>query len=196
MEYLRIKRLKSQVRADGSRFAVPIVVTKSAKYGERLNEKTISVKRPVLLTGEPNSGKTRWLTRLHEHAEEIWGTKSKAAPLLLGARSSLDSWCNAPVVKQWWEQQQQAYPVTQRSDWSSVKQSKRIALMATYLKNTGAVLLIDDAHKLSGPPLRVALKCVQAAQIWLVAAYKTQHISPTLLAALTHREPQCFQLRG
>lgn len=83
MDYLKIRSTQKQIRADGSRYAVPLFVTKNRKYGKVLAEKAISIKKPILVTGAHDSGKTRWLTRLHEHAPEIWGTKNKHPPLFL-----------------------------------------------------------------------------------------------------------------
>ena len=105
MEFLRIKRTQKQVRADGSRYAVPILVTKTRKYGKVTSEQNISVKKPVLVTGAHDSGKTRWVTRLHEHAREIWGSKIKADPLFLDTLSPLSAWCDNKGVSEWWNEQ-------------------------------------------------------------------------------------------
>ena len=98
MEYLKIRRSKNQVRADGSRYAVPLFVTKSRKYGKVISEQTISNKKPILVTGAHDAGKTRWVTRLHEHALEIWGAKRKADPLFLDTLSPLSAWCDDPTM--------------------------------------------------------------------------------------------------
>ena len=193
MEYLPIRRSTKQLRADGSRFAIPQLIKKSAKYGERISEKNISVKKSLLLSGEPNVGKTRWLTRLHDHAVEIWGAKSKAAPVFLDARSPLESWCEIPAVQTWWQQQQTA--AGSRRTWRARSLKQRLQALPDYCAATGAVLFIDDAHKLGGPPLTMALKCVQAARIWVVATYKEEHMEPELLAALTAIEPQRITLQ-
>ncbi|CAA6819535.1 MAG: Unknown protein [uncultured Thiotrichaceae bacterium] len=195
MEYLYIRRAKGQLRADGSRYAVPVFVTKTAKYGERINERIISVKKPVLITGEPNSGKTRWITRLHQHAMEIWGAKSKAEPLLLDPRCPLESWYNTPAIKYWWKQQQQAHPAKVRQTWTSLQQEERSKVLPAYCADTGAVLLIDDAHKLTGPKLTLARHCAKAARIWVIAAYEEEHIPPQLLETVVPCEPQRFRLK-
>jgi hypothetical protein len=195
MEYLTIKRSKNLLRADGSRYAKPIVVTKTAKYGELISEKAISVRNPVLITGEPDSGKTRWIKRLHEHAMEIWGTKSRSEPLLLEARSPLSSWGNTPAVRAWWTQQQQNLPADQRKPWSALKQEQRSAALPAYCAETGAVLFIDDAHKLlGGHKLKLADQCLQSARLWVVAAYKEQRLPPELHQHIKQGEPQRFHL--
>jgi hypothetical protein len=196
MEYLTIKRSKNRLRADGSQYALPVFVTKTEKYGKRISEKAISVKKPVLITGEPDSGKTRWIKRLHEHAMEIWGTKSRSEPLLLEARSPLASWGNTPAVRAWWKQQQQNLPADQRKPWSALKQEQRSAALPAYCADTGAVLFIDDAHKLlGGHKLKLANQCLQAARIWVIASYKEARLPAKLHQQIEQSEPQRFNLR-
>ena len=55
MQYLRIKRGAKKVRADGSAYAVPLVIKKTKKYGQVTSEKAISRKYPILITGAHNS---------------------------------------------------------------------------------------------------------------------------------------------
>ena len=194
MEYLRIKRTQKQVRADGSRYAVPLLVTKSAKYGKVISEQNISTRKPVLVTGAHDSGKTRWVSRLHEHAAEIWGAKIKAEPLLLDTLSPLAAWCDTPAVAQWWDSQQQALPADDRLLWKKLKQHERSEALPRYCEDTGAVLFIDDAHKLSGRKLQLARKCVMAARIWIIAASEEQRIPPNLRSIIMRRDPQIFRL--
>lgn len=102
LQYLKIRK-GNQVRADGSVYAVPLFVNKTRKYGKTIEEKSISRKTPILVTGAHDSGKTRWLNRLYEDAMPIWGAKHKHDPLWLGALRPLAAWCDAPCVEQWWE---------------------------------------------------------------------------------------------
>ena len=71
MEYLRIKRGAKKVRANGTRYAIPLVITKTKKYGHVISEQYISRKQPVLITGAHDAGKTRWVIRLHQAHHEI-----------------------------------------------------------------------------------------------------------------------------
>lgn len=196
MEYLNIKRSKNQLRADGSRYATPVLVTKTAKYGQRVSEKTISVKKPVLITGGPDSGKTRWIKRLHEHAPEIWGTKSRSAPLLLDARSSVSSWSDFPALRVWWKQRQKTLLAGLRKPWEDLNQDERSKALPAYCADTGAVLFIDDAHKLrGGSKLKLATQCFKAARMWVVTTYQEERLPPSLLKEIVQADPQRFHLR-
>ena len=79
MEFLKIHRSKSQVRADGSPYAVPLYVTKTHRKGTVISEEAISTKRPILVTGAHDSGKSKWVKRLHEHAGKS-GVRSRKPP--------------------------------------------------------------------------------------------------------------------
>lgn len=194
MEFLRIKRTKKQVRADGTRYAVPILITKTRKYGDVISEQNISIKKPVLVTGAHDSGKTRWVTRLHEHASEIWGSKIKADPLFLDTLSPLAAWCDTPAVGAWWDDEQKKLPLDDRLPWKKLKQHERSEALPAYCEATKAVVFIDDAHKLSGRKLQIARKCIIASRLWVIAASEENRIPPNLRTILLRRNPQIFRL--
>ena len=56
---LILKLRRSRVRSDGVRSVVPLVRTKTRKYGPVLDEKALSVKTDWLVSGANSSGKTR-----------------------------------------------------------------------------------------------------------------------------------------
>jgi len=91
------------VRANGTAYAVPLFVKKTRKYGKIIDQTAVTRKKPILVTGAHDSGKSRWLTRLYEESEPIWGAKIKADPLWLGALSPLAAWCDSACVREWWD---------------------------------------------------------------------------------------------
>ena len=194
MEYLRIRRSEKQVRADGSRYAVPQLITKTRKYGKLVSQQTISNKTSILVTGAHDSGKTRWVTRLHEHALEIWGAKIKAEPLFLDTLSPLGAWCNKPAVGKWWNEKQQTLPPDERQPWKTLKQYERSEALPDYCAETNAVLFIDDAHKLTGRKLQIARQCVMSSRLWVIAASEENRLPPNLRPLMLRRKPQIFRL--
>ena len=198
MEFLKIRRGTGQISADGSRYAVPLYVTKTRRMGNTISEEAISTKRPILVTGAHDSGKTKWVERLHEHAGEIWGTKSKTAPLYLNTLSPLSAWCDEPDVEKWWERlrvtEEAADPTTARVPWKALKQHDRAEALPDYCKDTKAVLFIDDAHKLAGRKLQIARKCVLASRVFVIAASEEQRMPPNLRTVVMRRDPQIFRL--
>lgn len=198
MDYLKIRSAQKQIRADGSRYAVPLFVTKNRKYGKVLAEKAISIKKPILVTGAHDSGKTRWLTRLHEQASEIWGAKNKYPPLFLDTISPLSAWVDSPTLASWWDQQQQLEqiqaPNTARKPWKQLKQHERAEALPLCCEDTKALLFIDDAHKLSGRKLQLARECLLASRLFVISASEEQRIPPNLRNVVLRREPQIFRL--
>ena len=194
MEFLHIRRSAGQRRANGSRYAVPQFISKNRKYGKVTSTQTISIKRSILVTGAHDSGKTRWVSRLHEHAIEIWGAKHQAEPLYLDSLSPLSAWTDLPALGQWWDGQQLALPADDREPWKSLKQHNRAEALPDYCRDNKAVLFIDDAHKLTGRKLQIARQCAMACRLWIVAASEEQRISPNLRSVLMRRKPQIFRL--
>lgn len=188
MEYLQIKKGKNQVRADGSPYAVPLFMTKNRKYGKVTSQQTISIKQPILVTGAHDSGKTRWLTRLHENSQAIWGSKIKSPALYLDTLSPLSAWIDNPALADWWNQQ---HPDTL---WQKLKQHDRAEALPSYCQDTQAVLFIDDAHKLAGRKLQLARQCVMASKIFVLSASEEQRLPPNLRSVVMRREPQIFRL--
>jgi hypothetical protein len=62
MQFLTIKKQKRQ-RKDGRPYAQAVVIKKNRKFGQVLEQKCISTKKPVLITGAHASGKSYWLDR-------------------------------------------------------------------------------------------------------------------------------------
>ena len=200
MRFLKIKTSKNKKRADGSQYSTPVFVTKTKKYGKVINEKTISVKRSILITGAHDSGKSRWINRLYENAMQIWGTKIKAEPVILGALLPLAAWSDSSAVKNWWESEREKEEKNNgdrvRIPWTKLKQWERAEALPTYIQETAAVLFIDDAHKLSGRKLQVARLCAISAKITVVSASEEQRIPPNLRGVLMRKEPQIFRLNS
>lgn len=192
MEFLKIRNSSRQVRADGSAFAVPFLVTKHDRYSDDARSTPISVKRDILVTGAHDSSKTRWLTRLHEQSDKIW-TKSKSPAVWLGALRPLGSWSDSPAIIEWWNAKVSNNPINYEP-WAKIPAWKRQELIPDYLKETGAILFIDDAHKLAGRKLQLARMCVMNAKICVTSATEEQRIAPNLRSALLKRDPQIFRL--
>ncbi|TXH62534.1 MAG: hypothetical protein E6Q84_01130 [Thiothrix sp.] len=66
--------------------------------------------------------------------------------------------------------------------------------MPDYCKDTGAVLFVDDAHKLAGRKLQIARLCVLSSRLFVISASEEQRLAPNLRAAVLHRDPQIFRL--
>lgn len=191
MQYLRIKQGARQIRANGSSYAVPIVITKTKKYGQVVSEKYISRKQPVLITGAHDSGKTRWINRLYQSARNIW-SKYPDPALFLDAVRPLSSWADAACVEHWWTQK--AKHDTTLKPWPKLKAWERQDKLAEYLADNKAILFIDNADKLSGRKQQIAKECLQAQRLSVIAVSEEQRLPASMRHLVLKRDPQIFRL--
>ena len=196
MKYLKLRNSKRQVRKDGSSYTVPLYVYKTGgRFGKVTKEETISIKKPIIITGAHDSGKSRWLTRMYDQERAIWGGKIKYPALWLGAFRPLAAWCENPYVMQWWEERR-----TNDKDedkyrpWSNLKQWERAEVLPEYIQSTHAVIFVDDAHKLQGRKLQIARECILASRIFVLSASEEQRLAPNLRGVVDRRQPQTYRL--
>ena len=197
MRYLRI-RTETKPRADGSRLCTPLICDASHQYDKHRTETPLRRLQCQLIVGAADSGKTRWLTRLHDKWRGIWGAKVKAEPVYLSALQPLSSWTDAPHVEKWYTERQEAAREAGEKpgrNWCQLNQQQRADLLADYIDDTKALLFIDDAHRLTGRKLQAARACVLAARIWLIACSQENRLAPNLRTIVERREPQRTRLQ-
>ena len=144
----------------------------------------------MLITGAHASGKSYWLDRLHNDAERVWA-QIDAKPLFLSAVRPLSAWTDVKHLELWWANREN--PDDERH-WTKLKAWERVDCVPDYLRETGAVLFVDDAHNLSGRKLKLAQDCVRAAKIWVMSAADEGRIAPGLRKDVLAAEPQTFRL--
>lgn len=189
MQFLTIKKHQRK-RKDGRDHAQAFVVRKNRKFGEVIEQRHISTKRPVLITGAHASGKSYWLDRLRKDAGRVWASRA-AEPLHLAAVRPLSAWTDTKQLELWWAGRDDT---TDTRHWTRLKAWERVDLLPEYLRETGAVLFVDDAHQLSGRKLKVVQDCVRAAGVWVMATADEGRIAPGLRKDVLTAEPQTFRL--
>jgi len=190
MRYLTIKTQSSATRKNGREVAQAYYVHKNRKFGQVIEQQTISVKKPILVTGANSSGKTRWLDRLHEAAPKIWNQR-EATPLYISAAKPLSAWTDVKHLELWWAVRDN--PEEDRH-WSKLKAWERTDALPIYLKETGAVLFVDDAHLITGRKLKILEECVRAAGVFVMGAEDEGRLGQTVRRDVIRREPQIFRL--
>ena len=194
MQFLTIKK-HQRVRKDGRPHAQAFVVKKNRKFGAVIEQRGISTKKPVLITGAHASGKSYWLDRLRKDAARIWASKADSEPLYFSATRPISAWSDIKMLALWWADRcSRKLDDDEDRHWSKLKPWERQDALPLYLKETGAVLFIDDAHDLSGRKLKVAQECVRAATVWVMAAADEGRLAPGLRKDVLALEPQIFRL--
>jgi len=179
-------------RKDGREHAQAFVVEKARKFGPVLEQKHISTKRPVLITGAHSSGKSYWIDRLRKDAHRVWASRADAEPLFFSAVRPLSAWTDTKALALWWTERCEANGEDRH--WTKLKAWERQDALPLYLEETGAVLFLDDAHNLSGRKLKIAQECVRAAKVWVMAAADEGRLAPGLRRDVLAMEPQTFRL--
>ena len=171
-------------RKDGPR-RIPIVRTRGRKYGPILDEKAISIKRDILISGANSSGKTRWLTKLHDGAPQVWQRKQV---LFLRAVEPLHAWYGDPRI--------QVHAEAQGKNWGKLQSFDRVAMLVDWVKSTKAVLILDDLQLLAARKLDIVRQMVLQAGIVVAGTFAEERIPITLRMALEARNPQKISLKS
>lgn len=178
LRYLRLK--KHRVRADGVRSVLPVVMTKLRPYGRVQREQKLSVRRDVLITGAHQAGKSRWLARMYEDAPGIW---RKNPALLIRCVQPLGHWIERPDVREYAERMH-------GRRWSALRSWERVDALLAWARETRPVLLVDDAHLLTGRKADVMVRLLDAAPLAVVTASDEARLPVALRLALQRRDPQ------
>lgn len=165
--------------AAGVRRRVPIVRERGRKFGPILDEQCLSIKRDLLITGANSSGKSRWLAKLDSKAPEVWPKKEK---IFIRAMEPLQRWYDDERVA--------AFVLARGKSWDKLKAYERVDALIEWVKATRAVVLLDDAHKLTGRKLNIAIQLCREAGLLVVGAWAENSISMTLRMLIDKRDPQ------
>ena len=167
----------------GSAKRVPVVRERARKYGRVTEEKTLSIRRDLLITGPNQSGKSRWLAKLDAGGDDVWIGRER---IYLRATEPLQRWAEDPrVVK----------AVTAAGkDWAKLKAYERVDALVAWVKSAKAVVILDDTHKLSGRKLDITCQLGREAGVLVTGAFDENAIPMSLRMLIDKRNPQRISL--
>jgi hypothetical protein len=171
--------------ADGTKRRVPIVRTRGRKYGPIHEERVLSIQQDILITGPNSSGKTRWLTKINDHAAAVWSGREK---LYIRSLEPLQRWYEDPRVE--------AFAAKKGQPWAKLRTYERVDMLMAWAEQSKIVLILDDAHKLAGRKLDIVIRLCRAAARLVVGAFAEQSIPMTLRMLLDVRDPQRVPLKS
>jgi GTPase SAR1 family protein len=195
----------------------PEMRTKSHYGGDVTGSQFIKKTQNVLITGAHHSGKSTTINRLYDEAEEIWYNQVKPysysrnaklahdkpmlkagetlddwqfpEPVFLSGITPLSKWTEHSGVKTWFEAKGE-------EEYKKIPAWKRVELLPQYLKETRAILLIDDAHKLTGRKLQIVKECIAAAFRVILSASDENRLSPSIRRQFLESQPQIVRLNS
>ena len=201
MRFLRLKKISTWTDGTINRGAFIIDAPRRFAPDSARKTKAMSKKKCQLITGAHDSGKSRWLSRLQEAHFELYGSKA-AEPIYLSALQPLSSWTDAQHVQAWHDDlTKEGDTVTEEekkkhTPWRKMNQHQRAERLADYLADTGAVLYIDDAHKLTGRKCQIARQCMLNVKIWIMATSDENRLPPNIRTVVERRDPQRTRLES
>jgi hypothetical protein len=175
----------AKCRKDGVMRRVPMVRTRSRKFGPVLEERILSVKSDVLVSGPNSCGKTRWLTKFHEKSKEVW---KNSEAIYVRSLEPLGRWYEDARVM--------AHVASKGKDWQKLKAFERIDALIDWVRESKAVLVFDDVHKLAGRKLDIAIRMCRAAWRLVIGTFSEQATPITLRMLIETRDPQKISLKS
>lgn len=206
-----------RLRVNKNNRGQPEIRTKTGYMGDVTNTETISKKRNILITGAHHSGKSKAINKLFDEAERIWfyqvapyqhsnvAKESRGQdkpvlqrgqtlddwvfpePVMLNGITPLSKWTEHDGVKQWYENKGEG-------EYKKIPAWKRVELIPEYLKETRAVLFVDDAHRLTGRKLQIAKACMESGFRIVVCSSDENRLSPSIRRLFLDSKPQILRL--
>jgi hypothetical protein len=194
MRFVSIK--KSRPLRDGRETARAFLCEKDRKLEECTSIRHISSKRHVLITGAHHSGKSYVLNRLHADAARLWSSR-QATPLYLSASAAVASWTHGSHLARWWRERESGFEDgEEKPQWSKLSPYEKQRALPLYIRETRAVLFLDDAHLLTNGSNKgkLAQKCIRAAGVFVLAAADEGRLFPGLREDVLKQKPQFIRL--
>jgi len=191
MRFLKLRTDHKRVRKNGSPYITPLIVDSPRRFAPSKDRKESTFKRTQcqLITGAHDSGKSRWLSRLIEKHDGIWGNQHQ--PVLLETLLPMTSWVENEAVAQWYEKRRKTTENRDlKTEWRRLNLQMKADALSEYLLDTGALLFVDDAHKLTGRKAQVARSCLLSSNIWVMTASEEGRLPPSVRPVIERRNPQ------
>ena len=181
-----------RTRPDGTRVRKPVVRIRGRKYGPVSSETVLSIRRDLAVYGPAQSGKTRWLAKLHDGAAAIWSTQREV--LHLRVVDPLGAWSEDPRIAAACDAR--AAADSTRRPWAKLRAFERTAELVAWVEQTRPVLIVDDVHLAAGRKADVLRQLVGGCLVMVYSATEPQRIPMSLRTLLQRREPQEVNLKS
>lgn len=161
------------------------------KFGKVSKEEYLSRTKDLAIYGPHSAGKSRWLTRMHEAAPQLW---IGHPALLLRAVEPLGVWVDVDPRLAVWHDARPEVTAEQLRPWAKLRQPEKLAALLAWVEAEGVTLLLDDAHKLTARKADAALQLIRAAKVVIHTAEDEARLPISLRLALASRAPQVVRL--
>ena len=183
MDMLMLKR--GSYQTDGTPFRYMRYRQRQYYRSEQYQDIYIKKTQDLWLLGPAQSGKTSAIERMHKQAAELW---PQWPQVYCPATDPLGRWTDQAGLASHLEATGQSL--------KKLSSEQRIDALLEWVQQTRVVLLLDDAHALSGRKLVLAVRLAQNARLVVIGALSEQALHPSIRTCLQRRAPQVYSLRS
>ncbi len=139
----------------------------------------------VWLLGPPQCGKSSAIERICQRSAQLW----PHWPMI--------HWRACDPLSRWVDQAAlQAHLLSQGKALKTMTVEDKLDALLSWAQHQKVVLVLDDAHALSGRKLDLTVRLAQFARVVLVGALSEQALHPSLRVCLQRRAPQVISMRS
>ncbi len=140
---------------------------KANSHAKPTIERYIKKNQSIVITGQANSGKTRQLMKFVDNAKLLWPRKKV---IFFVATSPISAWVDNKLFAD--------FALEQKKIYKGMKQYEKITLMRKFCEQKRPIIIIDNAHKLTGRKLEIIKPCLFKNQrIFTTSAVNRLHPS-------------------
>lgn len=183
MNFICIKRGSAQLERTDTRWIYfrHRRTFRSLPYEDTYVRKT----QDIWLLGPPQCGKSRAMQQLIDKGQDLW----RRWPMLqCQSNEPISRWTSQPALA--------SHLQGQGVEIKKMGVEARIDALLAWVKEKEMVLLIDDAHALSGRKLDLMVRLAQNARVVVMGAISEQALHPSLRTCLQRRSPQVLIFRS
>ena len=181
----------------------PCLVTKTEKYGEIVSIEPISVmSKLVMIVGQHDSGKSRYLQKFFDFAE-IYRPQMMKGTTKTTKSMLLQSEMEKPIyIKQidnqseWFLQVKDWYEELYKKEFRKLTTSQKVNTVCEYLEQTRALLLVDDIEMMTGKKVQFVKQMVDSAYRAVVTCRNEVRIHPSLRGTVMAKCEQIVRLES
>lgn len=184
MDILTLKKRSATGRKVAGR--LPLHRVRARKFGPVIHERVLRRTQDIAIYGPPGAGKSRWLSKLAGGAAEVWPGRQAAT---LRAVDPLGQWTEQPAAEAWHDSKEDA-----ARPWAKLKAHERVEVLVSWCDEVGAVLIVDDMHKLTGRKADVMGRLIAGAHVVVYTSANEARLPMSLRLMLARRQPQVVEL--
>lgn len=178
IQFLRLRRSRKRTAL------TPMITRRTKVRGDLVDEKVLQKVRPVVICGLAGSGKSKWIRKIADRADEIFICSD--AIISINARFPLSSWIS-PEFEAW------------IGDRKCKSLHEKLELLPDFIQEKKAAILIEDADLLTGRKMQLAtaivgVACRRKKANLILSCTSEKKLPPAMRGDILRKKPQYVEL--